>query len=467
MEHSFNQKIENHNSRHGFHYFPDNLHYRLEDLHFWVPELKALGAAWLVLQAETVRAIPEEFIQGLIQEKIEPIIHLPLDLSNPIPADQLESLLSAYAKWGVHYVIFFDRPNVQGCWGAKRWSQANLISAFIDQFLPLAEMGVIQGLTPMFPPLEPGGQYWDTVFLQQSLEEMQKRGADRTLAHMGMSAYAWTWGKSLNWGAGGSEQWPLTKPYRIPANSQDQRGLRVYDWYQSIAKKVLHKTCPMILMQAGKENDSESKAINVQKFVVATDTTINIIKLLANENVYEGPLNESILQPIPDEVICGNFWILSCSAKSINSCDAWIDESGIKSALAQSVLEWIKSSQKNLNEKELFSMPEKPINEPFSISRYLYFPSLEYFMENEQREEIQEYLMRHQPTIGFSLKEAAHAAIVDIGAEDDQIPDGVMDALRQYGCSVRRLLNSRQKEVNEDYGEELGDYPSEKKFDYV
>jgi hypothetical protein len=73
--------------------------------------------------------------------------------------------------------------------------------------------------------------------------------------------------------------------------------------------------------------------------------------------------------------------------------------------------------------------------------------------------------MLHQPTIGFSLKEAAHAAIVDIGTEDDQIPDGVMDALRQYGCSVRRLLNSRQKEVNEDYGEELGDYPAEKNYD--
>ena len=88
-------------------------------------------------------------------------------------------------------------------------------------------------------------------------------------------------------------------------------------------------------------------------------------------------------------------------------------------------------------------------------------------MENEQRMEVQEYLIKYQPTIGFSLKEAAHAAIVDIAAEADQVPDGILEALRQSGCSVRRLWDSNPKEVNEDYGQELNDFPNEKDCQYA
>ena len=467
MEHSINNNHEILRSRIGFHYFPDHLHYRLEDLERWIPILKELEAAWLILQGEEIRAIPEEFIRGLFAEGIEPIIHFPLDLSKSIPLEQLQPILTAYAKWGVQHVIFFERPNLQSSWGIQRWSQPNIVAAFVDHFLPLSQLAVNLGLTPFFPPLEPGGQYWDTVFLQQALEEMQQRGAENVLANMGLSAYAWTWNRSLDWGAGGAERWPHTKPYRIPPDSQDQRSLRTYEWYQEIARKTAGNNLPIILLQAGLPNRPNQKNDIQGNQVASEDSILKIFRLLKNENVTEQSATTAFLQAIGEEVLCGNFYLLACNHSSPLYPFAWFGENGEQTRITSQILNRTKTSQiNNLADKDLFFTP-KSTDDSFSIARYLYFPSLDHFMENEQRMEVQEYLIKYQPTIGFSLKEASHAAIVDIAAEEDQIPDGILEALRQSGCSVRRLWNSNPKEVNEDYGEELADFPDEKDFQYA
>lgn len=467
MEHSINKSQEIAHSRIGFHYFPDHLHYRMEDLERWVPILRELGAAWLILQGETIRAIPEEFIRGLFAERIEPIIHFPLDLSNPMTLEQLQPILTAYAKWGIRHVIFFEQPNLQSSWGVQRWSQKNLVGGFVDIFLPLAQLAVNLGMTPFFPPLQPGGQYWDTVFIQQALEEIKQRGAENIFDNMGLSVYAWTWGRHLDWGAGGARRWPHNKPYRIPPDSQDQRSLRTYEWYEETVTKTIGKALPIILLQAGLPNHPIQISNNEGNQTGDADSILRIFRLLKNENVTESSTTNTFLQPIDEKVLCGNFYLLACNETSSLQPFAWFNENGEKNRTANEILNWIGSSSRNdLPDADLFFTPKSPADS-FSISRYLYFPSLEYFMENEQRLEIQEYLIKYQPTIGFSLKEAAHSVIVDIAAEEDQIPDDILEALRQCGCSVRRLWNSNLKEVNEDYGEELADFPDEKDIQYA
>ncbi len=467
MEHTINKNQEILKSRIGFHYFPDHLHYRKEDLERWIPILKDLEAVWLILQGEAIRAIPEEFIRGLVVEGIEPIIHFPLDLSNPISLEQLQPILTAYAKWDVQRVIFFEQPNLQSSWGIQRWSQPNIVAAFVDHFLPLAQQAVNLGLTPFFPPLEPGGQYWDTVFLQQALEEMQQRAAENVLANMGLSAYAWTWGRSLDWGAGGAERWPNTKPYRIPPDSQDQRSLRTYEWYQEIAQKTVGKDLPIILLQAGLSNHPKNNNDVDENQIAGENSILKIYRLLKNENVTEQSTTTTFLQPIGEEVLCGNFYLLSCNHSSPSYPFAWFGENVEQTRISSQIINKMKTNHFNdLADEDLIFTP-KSTDDSFSIARYLYFPSLEYFMENEQRMEIQEYLIKYQPTIGFSLKEAALAAIVDVVAEADQVPDGILEALRQSGCSVRRLWDLNIKEVNEDYGQELADFPDEKDFQYA
>ena len=69
-------------SRYGFYYYPDTLHYWENDIHTWIPELNALGASWLTLLAPIDRAIPELFIRRIVNEGIQPILHLPLSTTN-------------------------------------------------------------------------------------------------------------------------------------------------------------------------------------------------------------------------------------------------------------------------------------------------------------------------------------------------------------------------------------------------
>ena len=87
-------------SRIGFHYFPDSLHYQEKDLNLWLPRLKDLNAAFLVLNSPTNRAIPEEFISALKQAKITPIINFNLPLSQNTPWGDLEVLMRSYGRWG-------------------------------------------------------------------------------------------------------------------------------------------------------------------------------------------------------------------------------------------------------------------------------------------------------------------------------------------------------------------------------
>ncbi|HEX9013349.1 MAG TPA: hypothetical protein VF813_07525, partial [Anaerolineaceae bacterium] len=212
------------NTRIGFHYFPDTVHYRESDLHAWVPELRSLGASWLVLSAPTDRAIPEYFISGMVSAGIEPILHFQLSLEKQVAIDEMKFFFENYAKWGVHYVIFYDRPNSRSSWSAAAWAQEDLVERFIDRFAPLADAAVQAGLVPVFPPLEPGGDYWDTAFLQSGLRSLMRRKQFQVLDKLVLAAYAWSGEHSLNWGAGGPERWPGARPYMTPSNEEDQRG---------------------------------------------------------------------------------------------------------------------------------------------------------------------------------------------------------------------------------------------------
>ncbi len=174
----------------GFHYRRDSDHYSEKDLNLWLPRLKKLGASWVVLPAPTCRAIPEHFITTLKQEKIEPVLHFQLNTEEYKNLDDMILLFETYQKWGVKYAILFDRPNMQEGWGSESWVQSDLTERFLDRFLPLAEAAVMVGLVPVFPPLEPGGDYWDTIFLRGSLDGIKRRASAPLLDRLILSAYA-------------------------------------------------------------------------------------------------------------------------------------------------------------------------------------------------------------------------------------------------------------------------------------
>jgi hypothetical protein len=236
----------------GFHYFPDSEHYTRQDLDLWLPILASLKANYLTLLAPASRAVPEFFLQALCEHQIEPILHLKLPLGNHIPQRGYDELFKAYANWGVRYLVLFDRPNLRATWQKKEWNQSALAAHFLDLFLPLAEKVIHSGLIPVYPPLEPGGDYWDTSFLRSSLLGILKRGKEKLLEKMALGSYGYVHENGWKWGKGGPDRWPEQRPYFTPTVNEDHRGFYIYQWYAEITRAVTGMQLPILQLRSGR-----------------------------------------------------------------------------------------------------------------------------------------------------------------------------------------------------------------------
>ena len=420
------------NTRYGFYYYPDTLHYRENDLATWIPELHALGASWLTLLAPVDRAIPEAFIRCLLMEGIQPILHFHLSTSISQPADDLNVLLNAYAHWGVHYIALFDRPNQRHNWSPSTWAHSNLVERFLDIFIPVAEGVLKAGLIPVFPPLEPGGDYWDTAFLFAALQGMQRRGQYDLLSQMVLGAYAWIGNRSPNWGAGGPERWPNSKPYFTPENSEDQLGFRIFDWYLAHTEAAIGKTLPIILLGAGSrigvQPDPRSPAVDQYAHSWQNMTLVRIMSGQTLE--YE---------QVPPEVLACNFWLLSSAETSKEKTDAWYKPDSKFLPIVKALRQWVSSGGEDPYPPlpSAFPRPEAKGSRP--IAHYLLLPTYEWGIADWHLEAIRPFVKKYHPTIGFSPIEAAHAQKVTVVGGASAIPDSLIDGLIASGCVVERI----------------------------
>ena len=423
------------NTRLGFHYFPDTTHFRESDLLTWIPELHALGASWLVLQAPIDRAIPEFFLHNLQMAGIEPILHFQTNLSSPPDLAEITMLLNAYAKWGIHFVIFFDRPNSRLAWPASTWTQEDLVERFLDRYLPFSELAIKAGLTPVFPPLEPGGHYWDTAFLNSTFQSLIRRKKQPLLDQLVLSAYSWTNEHSLNWGAGGPERWPGAHPYFTPEGEEDQCGFRIFDWYQATCKSVIQHTCPIILLGAGCAWDPSQAPGQPSNPVVHAQTNFNIARLALGETVNDPIKPEVLLELVPPEVIACNFWLLSASSNSPYLSHSWIHPEGQTMPVVGTIRQWYsRFGQEQPVMKKALTIPN-----PHAINHYLLLPVYEWGVADWHLDAIRPYIKKYTPTVGFSLAEASHAIKVTVIGNENNYSNDDLEILRNSGCSVERI----------------------------
>lgn len=434
----------------GFHYFPDTLHYREADLQTWLPVLQDLGASWLVLRSDVSRAIPEHFLRGLKQAGIEPLIHFPLSLEKMPAQKEISTLLDVYADWGARYVIFYDRPNARASWPASSWAQQDLVERFLDRYLPLANLAMQSGLAPVFPPLEPGGSYWDTAFLRSALQAMQRRKQDLVLQSLVLSAYGWKnpipgTRRSLDWGAGGPERWPKTRPYHTPNASQDQRGFRIFDWYLSIARGVLHEACPIILLQAGLPDRPDGLPWETAWGPESALDYENIARLLAGETVLDPAKEGSTLEPISADVIACAFWLLAADTASPYAEQSWFQEADRKHPAVETIRVWRRAQEAERRKEE-----EAPSNAPQRpIRHYLLLPGYEWGVSDWYLEVIRPYVKKHRPTIGFSLEEAEQAGCVTVVGNPHNYPENLLDRLANAGCVIEQINGDGMKIATE------------------
>jgi hypothetical protein len=400
------------NPRLGYHYYPDDGHFGRPDLETWLPILQSLGARWLTLRASLSNAVPAFLIQGLKNAGIEPVIHIPCKLGE-INTQDLAPPMREYAKSGARFVVVYDRPNLKSSWKPTAWARHGLVERFLDCVLPVLETAHQAGLSPVLPPLEPGGDYWDTAFLEAALIGLARRSKRNLLHQLTLGTYLWTFEKPLDWGQGGPDRWPEALPYSTPPGSQDHRGLHLFDWYAALSAKVVGSPLPMLVMAGGAVPSPEQ--IQPSDLEQHAEQNLAIARMLENDQ-------------IPPTVLNMAFYLLACENNHADAHAAWFPEQSEPRPVVAAMQAYVAPAAKQ-------SVPSS--KKPFD--HYLLLPDAKTPGFQQQLLALADFIVALRPMIGFSLQEARHAREVTLAGNEKALPQTIEDELRSAGCFVRRM----------------------------
>lgn len=417
----------------GFHYYPNMFHYSKADLDFWLPELKGMGASWLVLLSDVVDPIPSFFIKGLVQADIEPLIRVYTPTVRPIDQKALRSLLETYKALGVHYVHVYNEPNLTNEWDWGEWAKPALVDRFMEMLTPCLETTKAVGLYPVFTPLSPGGNYWDTVFLKTALDYLVLKGKADLLDTMAVAIHNYVSNKPLDWGKGGPARWPDARPYYCPEGSQDHVGFYLFEWYDAIIRARIGRSLPLICYENGpivgaRDHPKYPPVDEASHARLAVDMT----KMLM-DNV------------VPDYVFNNAFWLLANSHGSPFEAHAWYKESGYRLPAVQAMKDLPKHPRQNAQPQPTPDRGSAPQDHP--IYHYVLCPVWEWGVSEWYWRMLANYVKAFKPVCGFSVEEASLARYVTIIGKPPGVPSDAEAVLRAAGCRVERVAGADAAET--------------------
>lgn len=413
----------------GYHYFPDSEHYSRQDLDRWLPVLASLKASFLTLLAPANRAIPEFFLRAVQEQKIEPILHLHIPLGQPSIQSGLESLMRAYAQWGIRYLVLFDRPNIRSAWPRSGWNHASLTSHFLDHFVPLAEKVIQLGLVPVFPPLEPGGDYWDTTFLRSALLGIVRRGKDSLLEKIALGSYGYVRETNWNWGNGGPDRWPVHRPYSTPVGSEDHRGFFIHQWYAAIADAVTGIRIPIIQLRAGRLS---KPLVNFASRKDIGDFYRVFKGLVTTVNPDQKYLTQS------GSLLVNCFWLLSAEKSSRFFPAALFSPDGQASLSAELLLRLVHGEKRQTSYSGTISHPgEQNLRlSAFPLPIYVLLPKSSENISHTWLSEIFSLFPGKNIPTGYSPLDASLARKVFLTGKPSEYPDTQLQYIHKAGCEV-------------------------------
>lgn len=228
----------------------------------------------------------------------------------------------------------------------------------------------------------------------------------------------------MTWGAGGPESWPATLPYYTPDGSQDQRGFRIFDWYNAISRAVLSVELPILILAAGVQRESGKKldAAVGTRAVKMAETFLRQADPAANNAA-------------PSNVLACNFWLLSAIPESPMANSAWFEVNGNPTKVGREWMEWRNGStvSKAVASEGLPPRSENQLGQ--MIDHYLLLPA-----ETELPfEAIYRFLQENNADVGTSHAEAAQAARVTLAGGIESFADNLIRSLIQAGCTLGHL----------------------------
>lgn len=420
----------------GFHYFPDETHFRRADLQAWLPEMQAIGARWLTVIGSLTRAVPEPFIKALLEAGIEPIIHLPAMPTRRAAhgaesAAALAVLFRTYARWGVKYVVAFSEPNSRAAWAPADWGKAGLVERFLDLAVPVLEAQREAGLQPTFPALKAGGDYWDTAFLEASLAGLAKRGHADLLKQMTFAINLWTLNRPVDWGAGGLRRWPEARPYLTPPGSQDQRGFHLFDWYTEIIADRVGEARPLLCLAGGPVLENHG------------DPQFPAVSELWHASCIQAISQAAVAGELPDNLLNVNFWLLAAPEGSPFEREAWYRPDGgtltAVGALKAMAAHGMRVERRRVDETQGLAHTPKSAQVEKGLKHYVLLPTFEWGVSEWHWHAALDFVRTKRPACGFSPEEAAQAEHVTIFGNEQGISADIEHELRRAGCHVDRL----------------------------
>jgi len=402
----------------GFTYFSSPAYLVNKQIRAWMPALHQLGASYVIFQARFDRAIPEDAFLIAKENGLEPVVHFLSELPLARKFNDVAILFDVYAKWGVKKIILGERPNAKNAWQTAGWQYENLVDHFLDRFIPLANHAVRMGLSPVMPPLQPGGDYWDTAFIELALTGMKRRRMDDVLKNLILSSYGFTFNKPLNWGKGGPEQWSVSKPYFTPEGQEDQLGFHNFEWIQAIGRRSTGREIPVMILNAGhsgtkfSQPDPDKTIESIQRILLACSE-----KTAVDEDDHEVPA----LNP------------------AVAGCNFSLDtlEAALEGRLSFEVLQEIFGKDRNSEEKTYISGEQDKI-----FTHYLLLPAYTSGVSDVVLNKVRPLIKKFTPTVGFSLEEAALARKVSVFPDPVLFTEGKLNHLRAAGCKVEVLPKS-------------------------
>ncbi len=151
-------------------------------------------------------------------------------------------------------------------------------------------------------------------------------------------------------------------------------------------------------------------------------------------------LESDTLWPVSAHVLACNFWLLATGPGSPEASRAWYLADGsslpVVSALRQlqnNPAGEISSSPSNHHSTGKAAISTRP------ISHYLLLPQAALPEGDGMPADLWQFICQHQPTVGFSLEEAALASRVTIYGEQPDLTENNMAWLRGAGCTLELL----------------------------
>ncbi len=439
----------------GFHYYKDSGHFDDPSLDYWLPKLQAAGTSWLVIYAPETGEIPENFILRLREARIEPVVVLNYSISEPPSVPIFQQRMAYFHSIGIHMVQFFNRPNMKSSWNAEDWIKPGLVTRFVRKFADYAIVCVREKVIPLFPLLEPGGDYWDLAFLRGAIKQIRKEYSESLLSNLVFSASACLNRHPMGWNEAGPSVIPAAVPYS--EGQVDHRGFYLYSWYEDILRKEVGKNVPLLLMNAGLWDPSsgifdvvtrESKQQYLNILNMLQEVTLKgeskVPSYILSCCVYKLPSAESLSAAVSAEnKPSGN--IFGMDPKSI---------SGESKAFTEKIRESAQKIRKfNLfslifrigtNIATIFKSVGEIIVQGGSLKEYFLLPEVNSLFTEEQLNVIRQYIKLHKCASGNDLNEALSSKNVIMIDDQALYPAYMLRQLQDRGCAIHTVSLQNQ-----------------------